>query len=295
MKATPSGKQLVLIDGTNYMYRAWHAMTELKTKHGEHTGAIHGVVNMLQIHIKERPARIAFVMDGKGPTFRHEMYEEYKANRPKQPLEIRSQTKPLRKIVQALGITLIVADGVEADDVIGTLATKGLEKGYDVTISTGDKDFSQLLVSPNIRLMNTMTRTIMRTSDVLEKYGIEASQFADYLALMGDMTDNIPGIKGCGPKTAVQLLKTYGSVSKIVKKAPKIKGAVGEKIRACLDDLKMSKRLSVIKTDCKLEHKLEDLRLREPDAITLRRLYTRYELKQALERLGDSTRKTLWG
>lgn len=295
MKTNKQSGRLVVIDGTWYAYRAYHAMPTLKTSQGEYTGAIHGVVNMLQAHIKDRPQCIAFVMDGKGPTFRHEMYSKYKANRKKQPEELRPQIKSLHKIVKALGITLIVADGVEADDVIGTLAHMGVAKGYNVEISTGDKDFSQLLPNKRISLVNTMTRTVTKAADIPDKYGITAEQFVDYLALMGDTTDNIPGVRGCGPKTAVQLLNKYGSVSQIIKAAPKIKGSIGDKVRANLKNLKMSRRLALIKIDCEVPCKLADLHLREPDLITLRRLYARYELKQALERLDDSTRKTLWG
>jgi len=195
--------RLVLIDGSSYLYRAFHALPPLSNPQGEPTGALFGVVNMLRATLKERPEFVAFVVDAPGRTFRDDLYAQYKANRPPMPDELRSQVEPMCQIVEALGISILRIPGVEADDVIGTLALQGVGRDLTVTISTGDKDFAQL-VRPGIELVNTMTGSRMDSdAAVMDKFGVRADQIVDLLALMGDTVDNVPGVEKCGPKTSL--------------------------------------------------------------------------------------------
>jgi DNA polymerase-1 len=278
--------RLVLIDGSSYLYRAFHALPPLSNAAGEPTGALFGVVNMLRATLKEKPEYVAFVVDAPGKTFRDEMYAEYKANRPPMPDDLRAQVQPMCDIVQALGIDILRVDGVEADDVIGTLALAAPRDGLEVTISTGDKDFAQL-VRPGVVLVNTMTGS--RTDSdaaVMDKFGVRADQIVDYLALMGDTVDNVPGVEKCGPKTAAKWLAEYNDLDGVIAAAPTMKGKIGENLRAALPRLPLNRELVTIRTDVALEQGPRDLQLREQDADSLRALYARYGFTQALRELG---------
>ncbi|WP_401728824.1 DNA polymerase I [Stenotrophomonas muris] len=278
--------RLVLIDGSSYLYRAFHALPPLSNAQGEPTGALFGVVNMLRSTLKERPAYVAFVVDAPGKTFRDDLYDQYKANRPPMPDELRSQVEPMCRIVEALGISILRIPGVEADDVIGTLALQGLAQDLKVTISTGDKDFAQL-VRPGIELVNTMTGSRMDSdAAVMEKFGVRADQIIDLLALMGDAVDNVPGVEKCGPKTAAKWLAEYQHLDGVMAAAPAMKGKIGENLRAALERLPLNRELVTIRTDVQLDASPTTLALREQDVPELTELYTRYGFTQALKELG---------
>ncbi|MCC4632751.1 DNA polymerase I [Xanthomonas dyei] len=280
--------RLVLIDGSSYLYRAFHALPPLTNAQGEPTGALFGVVNMLRATLKERPAYVAFVVDAPGKTFRDDLYADYKANRPSMPDELRAQVQPMCDIVHALGIDILRIDGVEADDVIGTLALQAAADGLSVTISTGDKDFAQL-VRPGIELVNTMSGSRMDSDEaVIAKFGVRADQIVDLLALMGDAIDNVPGVDKCGPKTAAKWLAEYDSLDGVIANADKIKGKIGENLRAALPRLPLNRALVTIKTDVALASGPRALELREPNAETLAALYARYGFSQALRELGGT-------
>ncbi|MEN5427065.1 DNA polymerase I [Stenotrophomonas pennii] len=280
--------RLVLIDGSSYLYRAFHALPPLSNPQGEPTGALFGVVNMLRATLKERPAYVAFVVDAPGRTFRDDLYDQYKANRPPMPDELRSQVEPMCRIVDALGISILRVSGVEADDVIGTLALQGVARDLSVTISTGDKDFAQL-VRPGIELVNTMTGSRMDSdAAVMEKFGVRADQIVDLLALMGDAVDNVPGVEKCGPKTAAKWLGEYQHLDGVIAAAPAMKGKIGENLRAALGRLPLNRELVTIRTDVALESEPQDLPLRERNVEELRELYARYGFTQALKELEGS-------
>jgi len=280
--------RLVLIDGSSYLYRAFHALPPLSNPQGEPTGALFGVVNMLRATLKERPAYVAFAVDAPGRTFRDDLYDQYKANRPPMPDELRSQVEPMCRIVDALGISILRVSGVEADDVIGTLALQGVARDLSVTISTGDKDFAQL-VRPGIELVNTMTGSRMDSdAAVMEKFGVRADQIVDLLALMGDAVDNVPGVEKCGPKTAAKWLGEYQHLDGVIAAAPTMKGKIGENLRAALERLPLNRELVTIRTDVALEAGPQDLPLRERDVEALRELYARYGFTQALKELEGS-------
>ena len=280
--------RLVLIDGSSYLYRAFHALPPLSNPQGEPTGALFGVVNMLRATLKERPAYVAFVVDAPGRTFRDDLYAQYKANRPPMPDELRSQVEPMCRIVDALGISILRISGVEADDVIGTLALQGVARELSVTISTGDKDFAQL-VRPGIELVNTMTGSRMDSdAAVMEKFGVRADQIVDLLALMGDAVDNVPGVEKCGPKTAAKWLGEYQHLDGVIAAAPTMKGKIGENLRAALERLPLNRELVTIRTDVALEAGPQDLPLRERNVEELRELYARYGFTQALKELEGS-------
>ncbi|MBU8976968.1 DNA polymerase I [Lysobacter sp. MMG2] len=277
--------RLVLIDGSSYLYRAFHALPPLTNDAGEPTGALFGVVNMLRATLKEQPAYVAFVVDAPGKTFRDDLYPEYKANRAAMPDDLRAQVQPMCDIVNALGMTILRVDGVEADDVIGTLAVRAAEQGIDVTISTGDKDFAQL-VRPGIALVNTMTGSRLDSDEsVIEKFGVRPNQIIDLLALMGDSVDNIPGVDKCGPKTAAKWLGEYGTLDSVIAHAEQIKGKIGENLRAALPRLPLNRTLTTIRTDLELERTPTELVLRDRHIDELRELYARYGFKQALREL----------
>ncbi len=278
--------RLVLIDGSSYLYRAFHALPPLTNAHGEPTGALFGVVNMLRATLKERPEFVAFVVDAPGKTFRDDLYADYKANRPPMPDDLRPQIEPMCRIVEALGLSILRIPGVEADDVIGTLALQGHRDGLHVTISTGDKDFAQL-VRPGIELVNTMTGSRMDSdAAVMEKFGVRADQIVDLLALMGDAVDNVPGVEKCGPKTAAKWLAEYQHLDGVIAAAPTMKGKIGENLRAALERLPLNRELVTIRTDVPLEVTPQTLPLREPDVPSLSELYLRYGFTQALKELG---------
>lgn len=279
---------LILVDGSSYLFRAFHALPPLTTSSGQPTGAIFGVINMLKKLVDEyHPEHMAVVFDAKGKTFHHDLYQEYKAHRPPMPDELRSQIEPIHQIVDALGYPRLVVDHVEADDVIGTLARQAAEQGYQVLISTGDKDLAQL-VTDNISLINTMNDQFSTPHSVEEKFGVRPEQIIDYLALIGDSSDNIPGIPKVGPKTAVKWLKKYHSVDNIMAHADEFKGKVGEYLRDNLAQLPLSFELATIKCDLALDLKPDDLNLKPADTERLRELYRQYELKNWLAELEEN-------
>jgi DNA polymerase I len=282
---------LTLIDGSSYLYRAFHALPPLSNAQGEPTGALFGVVNMLRTTLKARPEYVAFVSDASGPTFRNVLYDKYKANRPPMPDELRAQIEPMLAIVSALGFPILRVTGVEADDVIGTLAKQAHEHGIDVLISTGDKDLAQL-VRPGIKLINTMTNTTMDSAAVMEKFGVKPEQIIDFLSLTGDTVDNVPGVTKCGPKTAAKWLAEYGSLDGVIANADKIGGKIGEYLREAIPSLPLSRELVTIKLDVPLDKSVTDLTLRERDANALRELFTRYEFKAALKELDGAAADT---
>jgi DNA polymerase I len=279
--------KLILIDGSSYLYRAFHALPPLTNAQGEPTGALFGVVNMLRATLKAKPDYLAFVSDAPGKTFRDDLYDQYKANRPPMPDDLRAQVEPMLAIVEALGFPILRVPGVEADDVIGTLARQAEAAGIEVEVSTGDKDMAQL-VSPHITLVNTMTNTVMDAEAVVAKFGVRPERIVDFLALTGDSIDNVPGVAKCGPKTAAKWLAEYDSLDGVMASADTIGGKIGENLRAALPQLPLSRELVTIKTDVALEQGPTDLAQREADTARLRELYTRYEFKQALKDLDGS-------
>ncbi len=269
----------ILVDGSSYLFRAFHAMPPLTNSQGHPTGAIFGVINMVGKLLEQyQPERIAVVFDAKGKNFRHEMYADYKAHRPPMPDELREQIKPIHQIIQALGIPLLVIDGVEADDVMGTLAEQATKAKMDALLSTGDKDMAQL-VNQHVSLINTMNDQLMTPDGVVEKFQVKPEQIIDYLALMGDSSDNIPGVPKCGPKTAVKWLAEYDTIENIIKHADEIKGKVGENLRNNIDQLKLSQRLTTIRLDCELPIKLNEIKRTTPDMEELSNLLAEYDLK----------------
>ncbi len=275
----PTGIQLVLVDGSSYLFRAFHALPPLNNSRGQPTGAIKGVINMVRSLVKAYPdSHIAVVFDAKGDTFRNEMYPDYKAHRPPMPPELRSQIEPIHAIIRAMGLPMLVVEGVEADDVIGTLATQATQRGIRTLISTGDKDLAQL-VSPQVTLLNTMSNEYLDAEGVTAKFGLPPQRIVEYLALMGDKVDNIPGVAGVGPKTAVKWLQEYGSLEALVARRDEVPGKIGERLRESLDDLWLSHRLATIKCDVALDVDIEQLVHGEEDAAALLRLYTDLEFK----------------
>lgn len=288
-------KPVVLIDGSSYLYRAFHALPPLSTSTGQPTGAVRGVANMLRKMIKDyQPDYIGVIFDAKGKTFRDEMFEQYKANRPPMPDDLRAQVEPLHALIRAMGLPLIVEDGVEADDVIGTFARRLAAEGRPVIISTGDKDMAQL-VDEHVTLVNTMTDTVMDPAGVVKKFGIPPSLIIDYLALMGDKVDNIPGVPGVGEKTALALIQGLGSLENIYANLEKVaeldfRGAkkMPEKLAEHRDMAFMSYKLATIKTDCELKETLEDLRPAEQDREALERMFRELEFKSWLNEVQGS-------
>jgi DNA polymerase-1 len=280
-----SARKLILVDGSGYLYRAFHALPPLTTSKGEPTGAVLGVLNMLNKMIKEEaPDRIAVVFDAPGRTFRDDLFEQYKAHRSPMPDDMRSQVQPLYDTVAAMGLPLLRVPGVEADDVIGTLAKQGAASGYDVLISTGDKDMAQL-VGPQIGLINTMSNTRLDRAGVKAKFDVFPEQIVDYLALVGDSSDNIPGITGVGPKTASKWLNQYQTLDELIAHIAEIGGKVGENLRNELPMLELSRKLATIDTALSLDISAEGLVAGAPDFSRLRELYTRLELRALLKSL----------
>src|SRR5271154_1691654 len=232
-----AARKLILVDGSGYLYRAFHALPPLTTSKGEPTGAVLGVLNMLNKMVKEEaPDRIAVVFDAPGRTFRDDLFDQYKAHRTPMPDDLRAQIQPLLEAVEAMGLPLLRVAGVEADDVIGALAKQAAEAGYDVLISTGDKDMAQL-VDARVGLINTMSNTRLDRAGVKAKFDVFPEQIIDYLALVGDSSDNIPGITGVGPKTAAKLLNQYGQLDNLIANSAAVSGKVGENLRAGLTTL----------------------------------------------------------
>lgn len=285
-------KPLVLVDGSSYLFRAYHAPPHLTNSRGEATGAIYGVVNMLKSLVKQySPERMIVIFDAKGPTFRNEMYSEYKANRPPMPDDLRTQIEPLHKIIRAMGLPLVAIEGVEADDVIGTIAHEQSQKGNDVLISTGDKDMAQL-VNEHVTLINTMTNTIMDPEGVVNKFGIGPELIIDYLALMGDKVDNIPGVPGVGEKTAVSLIQGLGSIKSIYENLDKVADlgfrgskSMAAKLEEHKEQLELSYDLATIKLD--VDHQIDDqnMLLSAPDNDALAELFKECEFKRWLKEI----------
>ncbi len=279
---TQRDERLVLVDGSSYLYRAYFALPALTSRDGEPTGALHGVLNMLhKLLAEEAGERIAVVFDAPGRTFRDELFERYKAHRPPMPDELRAQREPLKEAIAALGVPVLEVDGVEADDVIGTLAARA---AGPVLISTTDKDMAQL-VDERVELLNTMSGSRLDAAGVREKFGVPPAAIRDYLALVGDTSDNIPGVPKVGPKTAAKWLNEYGSLEALRERADEIRGKVGESLREHLDELPLSYDLATIRCDLELGFQPGELRRSAPDTGTLRRLYRRYDLRRLLAEL----------
>ncbi len=285
-------KTLLLVDGSSYLYRAFHALPDLRNSAGEPTGAIRGVLSMLQRLLKDYPADyVACVFDAKGKTFRDDIYPEYKANRASMPDDLRVQIAPLFDTIKAMGWPLIVEEGVEADDVIGALAKQAEREGVRTIISTGDKDISQL-VNDHITVVNTMRDAFRKTDEVLNPAGVEAkfgvtpAQMIDYLMLIGDSSDNVPGVEKVGPKTAVKWLQAYGSLDNIIANADNITGVVGENLRKALPWFDTSRELITIRCDVGIRENLHDLSMQAPDKTKLTEIYSRFEFKTWLKELG---------
>ena len=282
-------KTLLLVDGSSYLYRAFHALPDLRSPRGEPTGAIHGVLSMLRRLLKDVPADyVACVFDAKGKTFRDDMYPEYKATRTPMPEDLAVQIAPIKESAAALGWPLLEIGGVEADDVIGTLAREAQQAGMKVVISTGDKDIAQL-VSPVVSLVNTMSNEILDEAGVEKKFGVGPARIIDYLTLIGDSVDNVPGVAKVGPKTAVKWLTQYGTLDDVVKRAPEIGGVVGENLRKSLEWLPKARELLTIKCDVPLPVKVQDLALRPRDATKLAGLFERFGFKSWREEIEGGT------
>ena len=283
-------KTLLLVDGSSYLYRAFHAMPDLRNSKNEPTGVIRGVLSMLMRLHKENPSDYsACVFDAKGKTFRDDLYPEYKANRPAMPDDLALQIEPLHAAIHAMGWPLIMVAGVEADDVIGTLAVEAQKRGVRTVISTGDKDITQL-VNPLVTLVNTMTNETLDEAGVEKKFGVKPERIVDYLALVGDSVDNVPGVEKVGPKTAVKWLTQYHTLDNIVAHAGEIGGVVGENLRKALDWLPQARALVTIKCDVELPVKLEDLTHDKHDDAKLAELFDRFEFKpwrREIERKGE--------
>ena len=270
---------LLLVDGSSYLYRAFHALPDLRSPDGYPTGAMHGMVNMLRRLRADFPAAyIACVFDAKGKTFRDDLYPEYKATRASMPEDLARQIEPIHEVVRHMGWPILMVEGVEADDVIGTLAAQATARGLNTVVSTGDKDLAQL-VNDKVMLINTMSNEKLDEAGVLAKFGVPPNRIIDYLTLIGDTVDNVPGVTKCGPKTALKWLTLHGSLDGVIENAHSITGAVGENLRAALDWLPMGRRLVTVKLDCELAGHvagwpgLEELAFREPQKEPLAEFY----------------------
>jgi len=283
-----SHRDLVLVDGSSYLYRAFHALPSLTNSAGAPTGALHGVLTMINKLVREEPAgMIGVVFDAPGKTFRDEMFAEYKANRPPMPDELRDQVEPLLDAVKAMGLPLLQVPGVEADDVIGTLCHEAADKGLSVLVSTGDKDMAQL-VNDHVTLVNTMSGSVLQRDEVKQKFDVYPEQIIDYLALVGDSSDNIPGVPKVGAKTAAKWLNLYESADGIVEHADEIKGKVGESLRDNVEQLRLSQQLATIRLDVDLPVSVGDLKPAAPETGQLRELYSRFELRTLLNQLDEA-------
>ena len=280
-------KQLILVDGSSYLFRAFHALPPLTNSKQQDTGAVKGVINMIRSLMKNyEDSNIVIVFDAKGKTFRSKIYTEYKANRPPMPDELRSQIQPIHQIIEAMGLPLLIISDVEADDVIGTLSGQATEAGISTLISTGDKDLAQL-VNDKVTLINTMTNELLNNESVVAKFGVAPNRIIDYLALMGDKSDNIPGVPSVGPKTAVKWLLEYGSMEGVIENAEAIGGKVGEKLRDNIDLLRLSYELATIKMDVVLEVKIPELVAGQADKQKLHELFSEMEFKSWIRELED--------
>ena len=280
---------LLLVDGSSYLYRAFHALPELKSPRGEPTGAIHGVLSMLRrLHADYPAAARACVFDAKGKTFREDAYPDYKANRPSMPEDLATQIEPLKEAIAALGWPVLTVPGVEADDVIATLAEEARRKHWSCVISTGDKDLAQL-VDERVTLVNTMSNEKLDPAGVQQKFGVAPAQIVDYLSLTGDAVDNVPGVEKVGPKTAAKWIQQYGSLDQVIAHADEIPGAVGANLKKALDWLPKGRQLLTVKRDVTLPVGLGDLSGRAPDAAKLAEFFERYGMKTMLREVrGDA-------
>ena len=293
-EAKPLFTPLILVDGSSYLFRAYHVpyLQALSTSYGQSTGAITGVLNMIKSLQKDYPSgNIVVVFDAKGKTFRNDMYPEYKANRPAMPEDLRTQIAPLHEIIEAMGLPLLVIEGVEADDVIGTLANQASKLKMETVISTGDKDMAQL-VTAHVRLINTMTNVEMDEAGVEEKFAVRPDQIIDYLALMGDKVDNIPGVDKCGPKTAAKWLAEHGTLKQVMANADNVKGKVGEHLRNALSHLPLSYELATIKLDVELPENVQDIKPKEVNLDKLIALSNQFELKRLLTETQQKVKQT---
>jgi DNA polymerase-1 len=280
-------KKLILVDGSSYLFRAFHALPPLMNSKKIPTGAVKGVINMIRSMVKNNPeSNVVIVFDAKGKTFRNELYDAYKAHRPPMPDELKVQIAPIHKIVEAMGLPILIIDGVEADDVIGTLAREASAAGISTLISTGDKDLAQL-VDDQVSLINTMTNEALDTDGVKSKFGVYPNQIIDYLALVGDSADNIPGVPSVGPKTAVKWLAEHQSMSEIIDNASSISGKVGERLRESVEVLLLSYELATIKTDVELKMGVQDLKRKKADNKKLLELFSELEFKTWVNELKD--------
>ena len=287
-----SNHPLVLVDGSSYLYRAFHGLPPLTNTKGAPTGAIYGVLRMLKKLVAQyQPTHMAVIFDAKGKTFRNDLYAQYKANRPPMPDDLRSQIAPLHALIRAIGLPLVEVSGVEADDVMGTLALMASQQGWATVISTGDKDLAQV-VNEHVTLVNTMSDTKLDPAGVVEKFGVRPNQIIDYLALIGDTSDNIPGVPKVGPKTAAKWLAEYGSIDELLVHANDIKGKIGENLRASLDQIPLSRALTTIKTDVPLDFGWAQLQLQSPQVDTIGQLYQELEFKNPNEWNSLSTEQT---
>ena len=280
-------KKLILVDGSSYLFRAFHALPPLMNSKKIPTGAVKGVINMIRSMVKNNPeSNVVIVFDAKGKTFRNELYDAYKAHRPPMPDELKVQIAPIHKIVEAMGLPILIIDGVEADDVIGTLAREASAAGISTLISTGDKDLAQL-VDDQVSLINTMTNEALDTDGVKSKFGVYPNQIIDYLALVGDSADNIPGVPSVGPKTAVKWLAEHQSMSEIIDNASSISGKVGERLRESVEVLLLTYELATIKTDVELKMGVQDLKRKKADNKKLLELFSELEFKTWVNELKD--------
>ena len=280
---------LVLVDGSYYLFRAYHAMPPLNNASGEPTGVIFGVINMIKKHLTEGgPDYFAVIFDAKGKTFRNDLYKDYKANRPSMPDDLAVQIKPLHDLIRALGIPLLVIDGVEADDVIATLAKQAAQRKIKTIVSTGDKDLAQI-VNSRIHLLNTMNQVYLDIDGVEKKFGVPPERIIDYLTLVGDSVDNIPGVPKVGPKTAVKWLNEYKTLDQIINSADQIKGKVGENLREFLPKIPLTKKLVTLRYDVELDLNPEDLVICEPDKAALKEIYTYWNFTTWLKQLNENT------
>ncbi len=281
---------VILVDGSSYLFRAFHALPPLTNSKGQPTGAVYGVINMLRkLREEYQPEYMAVVFDAKGKTFRHDIYKEYKAHRPPMPDELKTQIEPLHQLVKALGFPLISVEGVEADDVIGTLASNATQQKKEMLISTGDKDLAQL-VSPHVTLINTMNNEVLDEAGVEGKFEVPPARIIDYLTLVGDTSDNIPGVPKVGPKTAVKWLKQYDSLDNLLQHKEEVSGKIGDNLRNSVDDLPMSRDLVTIRCNLDLGLDLADLKMQQPDNESLHDMYVDLEFRTWLDDMsaGDS-------
>ena len=282
-----SGADLVLIDGSSYLYRAFHALPNLTNSQGEPTGALHGVLNMINKLVRDEPAaHVGVIFDAPGKTFRDDMFADYKANRPPMPDDLRSQVEPLIDAIRAMGLPLLQVKGVEADDVIGTLCKLAADDDLKVLVSTGDKDMAQL-VNDNVTLVNTMSGNVMDREGVKDKFDVYPEQIIDYLALVGDTSDNIPGVPKVGAKTAAKWLNLYETADGIVDHAEEITGKVGESLREHVEQMRLSQQLATIRLDVELPVTMHELHPTPPDVNSLKTIYGRFELRTLLRQLDE--------